>query len=42
VDPAIGFCASGCTEAAGNLLLDFEHPQVLLGLVVVEGNGEIV
>lgn len=29
-------------EAAGNLLLDFEHAQVAFGLVVVERNSEII
>jgi hypothetical protein len=29
-------------EAARHLLLDFDHPEIPLGLVVVEGNGKIV
>src|SRR5262249_14190885 len=30
------------TEGAGNFLWDLEHAQVLLGLVVVEGDGAVV
>jgi hypothetical protein len=30
------------TEATGDFLLEFHHPQVTLGLVIVKGNGEVV
>src|SRR5260221_9587522 len=29
-------------ERAGNLLLDFEHAQILLGLIIVEGDRQVV
>ena len=31
-----------CAEGASDLLLDLEHAQILLGLVVVEGDAEVV
>lgn len=30
------------TEATGDFLLEFHHPQVTLGLVIVKGNGKVV
>ena len=31
----------GIPERVGDLLLDLEHPQVALGLVIVEGHGPV-
>jgi hypothetical protein len=31
-----------CPEAARNLLLDFEHPQIALSLIIVKGDGQVV
>jgi len=41
-DPGERFGTAVRSERASNLLLDLEHAQVLLGLVVVEGDGEVV
>ena len=32
----------GAAEAAGDLLLDFEHAQVALGQIVVEGHAKVM
>src|SRR5271157_1616693 len=34
--------AGHCSEAAGDFHLDLHHPQILLGLIVGEGDGEVV
>jgi len=34
--------AAGCAEAARDLLLDFEHAQVAFGLIVIEGDRQVV
>src|SRR5262249_17494669 len=41
-DPRERLRAALRAERAGDLLLDLEHAQVLLCLVVVEGDGEVV
>ena len=41
-DAAKGYRASRRAETAGDLLLDFDHPNITLGKAIVERHGEIV
>src|SRR5712691_996866 len=41
-DAAEGLSTSRRAEAAGNLLLDFDHPNIALREAVVERHGEVV
>ncbi len=34
--------AGHCSEAAGDFYLDLHHPQIALGLIVGEGDGEVI
>jgi hypothetical protein len=41
-DPAVCLGTRASAEAARHLLLYLEHTQILLGLVVIEGDGEVL
>ncbi len=41
-EPAERLSASRGAERAGDLVLDLEHPQVTLRLVLIEGDGQVV